>query len=95
MKNLEEQIKKIIENLGVGKAATLYEKASILRDYLCSKYGAEHIGKIKVKGDNLVVEIKSATLRNELFIKKVELLEILTKDGVVDLPKDLEFVGRL
>ncbi len=95
MRNLEEPLDRILQNLGISKAVNLKEKANILRNFLCNTYGETFIGKVKVRGESLVVEIKSATLRNELFMKKVELLDLLKKNGVVDLPKDIEFVGRL
>ncbi len=95
MRNFDESLKKLLKDLGIDKRFALTLKAEKLKNYLVEKYGEEWIGSVKPRGSKILVEIKSSSLRNELFMKKEELLNFLRENIKDNLPEDLIFVGRL
>ncbi len=95
MRNFDESLKKLLKDLGIDKRFALTLKAEKLKNYLVEKYGEEWIGSVKPKGSKILIEIKSSSLRNELFMKKEELLNFLRENIKDNLPEDLVFVGRL
>lgn len=95
MRNFDESLKKLLKDLGIDKRFALTLKAEKLKNYLVEKYGEEWIGSVKPRGSKILVEIKSSSLRNELFMKKEELLNFLRENIKDNLPEDLVFVGRL
>ncbi len=95
MRNLDDSIKKILENLGIERSVDLTEKAKKLREYLVNTYGEENIGKVKVKKGKIFIEIKSPALRNELFMRRAELLSIINVKELQNNPENIVIVGRL
>lgn len=95
MRNLDDSIKKILENLGIERSVDLTEKAKKLREYLVKTYGEETIGKVKAKKGKIFIEIKSPVLRNELFMRRAELLSIINGKELQNNPENIVIVGRL
>uniref|UniRef100_A0A7C2K4K5 DUF721 domain-containing protein n=1 Tax=candidate division WOR-3 bacterium TaxID=2052148 RepID=A0A7C2K4K5_UNCW3 len=95
MKNLDDSIKKILENLGIERSVGLAEKAKKLREYLIETYGEESVGKVKVIKGKIYVEIKSSVLRNELFMRRAELLTLINGGELQNNPENIVIVGRL
>ncbi|MDI6851864.1 MAG: hypothetical protein QMD82_08035 [bacterium] len=95
MKNLDDSIKKILENLGIERSVSLAEKARKLREYLIKTYGEESVGKVKTVKGKIYIEIKSPALRNELFMRRAELLSLINAVELQNNPENIVIVGRL
>ncbi|MGB9823616.1 MAG: hypothetical protein ACPLN0_02580 [Candidatus Hydrothermia bacterium] len=95
MKKFEGTIKKVLKNLGLEKGYEHKILAQELKEYLSTRYGSEYIGKIRVSGKIIIVEVKSPALRQELVMKKNELLNFLKERSESNFPEDIKFVGRL
>ncbi|MEO0272742.1 MAG: hypothetical protein ABIM30_06610, partial [candidate division WOR-3 bacterium] len=77
MKKFNDTLRNLLKNLGLEKGYEARILAQELKNYLSETYGVEYIGKIKVMGRVFLVEVKSPSLRNELLMKKFELLIFL------------------
>ncbi|MEO0246408.1 MAG: hypothetical protein ABIM20_00280 [candidate division WOR-3 bacterium] len=95
MKKFNDTLRNLLKNLGLEKGYEARILAQELKNYLSETYGVEYIGKIKVIGRVFLVEVKSPSLRNELLMKKYELLILLREKSGTDFPDDIKFVGRL
>ncbi|MEO0265304.1 MAG: hypothetical protein ABIM43_01655 [candidate division WOR-3 bacterium] len=95
MKKFNDTLRNLLKNLGLEKGYEARILAQELKNYLSETYGVEYIGKIKVIGRVFLVEVKSPSLRNELLMKKYELLIHLREKSGTDFPDDIKFVGRL
>lgn len=95
MKNLDDSIKKILENLGIERSVSLADKARKLHEYLVKTYGEECVGKVKASKGKIFIEIKSPALRNELFMKRAELLSLINGEELQNNPENIVIVGRL
>ncbi|MEO0285389.1 MAG: hypothetical protein ABIM31_01085 [candidate division WOR-3 bacterium] len=95
MKKFNDTLRNLLKNLGLEKGYEARILAQELKNYLSETYGVEYIGKIKVMGRVFLVEVKSPSLRNELLMKKFELLIFLKEKAGTDFPDDIKFVGRL
>jgi len=95
MRPLENSLKKVLEKLGLERG---YEISTVLKEFkthLINTYGSEYIGKIRAFKNVVIVEVKSATLRQELALKKEELMEYLRTKTQGQFPEDIKFVRRL
>ncbi len=95
MKKFEGTIKKVLRNLGLEKGFESKILAQELKEYLSTNYGLEYIGKIRISGKIIIVEVKSPALRQELVMKKSELINYIKERAEGNLPEDIKFVGRL
>ncbi|MEO0199412.1 MAG: hypothetical protein ABIM42_01760 [candidate division WOR-3 bacterium] len=95
MKKFNDTLRNLLKNLGLEKGYEARMLSQELKNYLSETYGVEYIGKIKVIGRVFLVEVKSPSLRNELLMKKYELLILLREKSGSDFPDDIKFVGRL
>ncbi|MEO0230888.1 MAG: hypothetical protein ABIL77_04955 [candidate division WOR-3 bacterium] len=95
MKKFNDTLRNLLKNLGLEKGYEARILAQELKNYLSETYGVQYIGKIKVIGRVFLVEVKSPSLRNELLMKKFELLILLREKSGTDFPDDIKFVGRL
>ncbi len=95
MKKFNHTLRNLLKNLGLEKGYEARILAQELKNYLSETYGVQYIGKIKVIGRVFLVEVKSPSLRNELLMKKFELLILLREKSGTDFPDDIKFVGRL
>lgn len=95
MKKINYTIRDLLKNLGLEKGYESRILAQELKNYLSENYGVEYIGKVEVVRKVFLVEVKSPALRNELAMKKVELLNFLKERSGKDFPEDIKFVGRL
>ncbi|MEO0251282.1 MAG: hypothetical protein ABIM44_03450 [candidate division WOR-3 bacterium] len=95
MKKFNDTLRNLLKNLGLEKGYEARMLSQELKNYLSETYGVEYIGKIKVIGRVFLVEVKSPSLRNELLMKKYELLILLREKSGTDFPDDIKFVGRL
>jgi hypothetical protein len=95
MKKFEGTIKKVLRNLGLEKGFESKILAQELKEYLSTNYGLEYIGKIRISGKIIIVEVKSPALRQELVMKKSELINYIKERAEGNLLEDIKFVGRL
>ncbi len=83
-------IRELVNELGIGRKIAEYE--AVLR---WESVVGEHIGRaaeaIKIVKGVLVVRVKSSTWRNELSLRKGELIEALNKALGDDIVKDIRF----
>jgi len=91
MKRIKDILNSVIEDIGIKKRVEASEFVNFAQDFFFRNFG-EEISHLFVKKKTLFVGVKSPSLRTELQMKKLYLINKLNQEFGKEIIEDIRFI---